>query len=133
VRFRRLSREYERDMREAKEDAEAYDLSIEAHQDAAERYEWAQLAAEIGIVVASIALLLASRKVWAISIALGLVCTGALGMTYVRTARALSLADGKIDAAAKNVQELENDDESGETEGPAAAKPASSGEAAPAK
>jgi hypothetical protein len=133
VRFRRISREYERDMREAKEDAEAYDLSIEAHQEAAERYEWAQLAAEIGIVVASIALLLGSRKVWAASLALGLVCTGSLGLTYARTAHALSLADAKIDAAAKNVQKLETDDESGDAEAPAAAKPANSGAAKPAK
>lgn len=130
TRFRRMSHEYERDMHEAKEDAEAYDLAIEAHQEAAERYEWAQLAAEIGIVVASIALLLGSRKVWAVSIVLGLICTGALGVTSVKTAHALSLADAKIDAAAKNVVQLENDDEQADAEPAGSAAP--TGSAAPA-
>jgi hypothetical protein len=127
VRFRRMSREYERDMHEAKEDAEAYDLSIEAHQEAAERYEWAQLAAEIGIVVASIALLLGSRKVWSAAIVLGVICTGALGMTYMKTAQALARADAKIEAAAKNVQALENDDDDAEAAPSASAAPAGSG------
>jgi hypothetical protein len=120
TRFRRMSREYERDMHEAKEDAEAYDLAIEAHQEAAERYEWAQLAAEIGIVVASIALLLGSRKVWSIAIVLGVICTGALGLTYVRTAHALTLAEQKIEAAAKNVVQLEAEDDEAEPAGSAA-------------
>lgn len=111
TRFRKMSREFERDMHEAKEDADAYDLSIEAHQEAAERYEWAQLAAEIGIVIASIALLLGSRKVWAVSLVLAAVCTGALAVTYVRTAHALTLAEKKIDDASKNVQQLEHDDD----------------------
>ncbi|HTQ07891.1 MAG TPA: DUF4337 family protein [Polyangiaceae bacterium] len=115
TRFRKMSREFERDMREAKEDADAYDLSIEAHQEAAERYEWAQLSAEIGIVIASIALLLGSRKVWAVSILLAVTCTGALAVTYVRTAQALTLADKKIDDAAKNVVQLEHDDDDDET------------------
>jgi hypothetical protein len=124
TRFRKMSREFERDMHEAKEDADAYDLSIEAHQEAAERYEWAQLAAEIGIVIASIALLLGSRKVWAVSIVLAAICTTALTVTYVRTAHALSLADKKIDDASKNVQQLEHDDEDEES-GPAPAVSAS--------
>jgi len=128
TRFRKMSREFERDMHEAKEDADAYDLSIEAHQEAAERYEWAQLAAEIGIVIASIALLLGSRKVWAVAIVLAAVCTGALTVTYVRTAHALSIADKKIEDASKNVQQLEHDDDEDES----APAPATSASGAPA-
>ena len=129
TRFRRMAREYERDMHEAKEDAEAYDLSIEAHQEAAERYEWGQLAAEIGIVVASIALLLGSRKVWAVAIVLGAICSASLALTYVNTAHALSAASQKIDAAAKNVAVLETDDEQADADAAPSAAPASSGSA----
>jgi hypothetical protein len=130
TRFRKMSREFERDMHEAKEDADAYDLSIDAHQEAAERYEWAQLAAEIGIVIASIALLLGSRKVWAVSIVLAAICTGALSVTYVRTAHALSVADKKIEDASKNVQQLEHDDDEDEgTPSPAGSTSAAPGPA----
>jgi hypothetical protein len=133
TRFRRMAREYERDMHEAKEDAEAYDLSIEAHQEAAERYEWGQLAAEIGIVVASIALLLGSRKVWAVAIVLGVICSASLAVTYVNTAHALGAAAQKIDAAAKNVAVLETDDDQGDADTAPPAAPAGSGSASHAK
>src|SRR5262249_26019144 len=53
-RFRKLALRYKHDMAEAKEDAEAYDLKIKAHEEGAEGYERAQLCAEIGIVVASV-------------------------------------------------------------------------------
>ena len=67
---------YKRDMAEAREDAEAYDGVIEAHHESAEWFERAQLCAEIGIVIASIALLMASRGVWAVSLLIGLVRSG---------------------------------------------------------
>jgi len=130
-RFNAMAREYDKDMREAKEDAEAYAGAIEAHQEAAERYEWAQLAAEIGIVVASIALLIGSRTVWFASLALGAICAGALGLTYVRTTEALEGAERRIAAAAKNEQQLEADDEEEES-APAGSAAAPSGSGAPA-
>jgi hypothetical protein len=111
VRFKKLASKYELDMKEAKEDAEAYDGRIEAHQEAAEWYERAQLAAEIGIVIASVALLMASRKVWTISVALGLTCAVIGTFTAVHTHSALVTADAKIEAAAKNMQSIEADDE----------------------
>ena len=55
ARFARLRAAYGRDAAETKEDAEAFDLRIEAHEKAAEGYERAQLCAEIGIVIASTA------------------------------------------------------------------------------
>lgn len=113
-RFRKLSRQYERDMKDAKEDAEAYEGAIEAHQEAAEWYEWAQLAAEVGIVVASIALLLSNRAIWLASVALGIGCAGTLGFTFVRTRAAVEQAEAKIRAAAENVLKLESDDEDAE-------------------
>jgi hypothetical protein len=109
--FKKLAREYARDVKEAKEDAEAYDGAIEAHQQSAEWYEWAQLAAEVGIVVASIALLLANRLIWIVSVCLGLVCGGTLGFTFFHTRSAEAAAEQKIRAAAENVQKIEADDE----------------------
>jgi hypothetical protein len=122
TRFKKLARTYDRDHREAKEDAEAYDGAIEAHQEAAEHYEWGQLAAEVGIVVASIALLLSSRMIWFASLVLGAVCTGVLGVTYVQTQAAVATAEHRIKAAAENEQKLEADDDEDETkpEAPAA-------------
>jgi hypothetical protein len=109
--FGKIARNYERDMREAKEDADAYEGAIEAHQESAEWYEYAQLAAEIGIVVASVALLLGSRWLWMVSIGLGLLCAGTLGYTKVHTDHLVADAQAKIRAAAENVQKLESDDD----------------------
>lgn len=134
TRFGKMSRSYKRDMLEAKEDAEAYEAVIEAHHESAERFELAQLAAEVGIVVASIALLLSSQFMWIAAVILGLGCAGTLGFTFVETGRALSAADAKIKAASDNVIQLENDDadptgggaapsEAGKTPSPAATEP----------
>jgi len=123
TRFKKIGRTYDRDLREAKEDAEAYDGAIEAHQEAAEHYEWAQLAAEVGIVVASIALLLSSRAIWLAALVLGAGCMGTLGVTFVQTRTSVEAADQRIKAASDNVQQLEADDDDDGTkpEAPAAA------------
>jgi hypothetical protein len=119
VRFAKLRDNYKRDMAEAKEDAEAYDGAIEAHQDAAEWYERAQLCAEIGIVIASIALLLGSRGVWGVAVVIGAAGAVIIGMTYVRTAHALEVAEKKIEEAAKNTASIEADDEDDKEKGEA--------------
>ena len=67
------------------EDAEAYDDVIEAHHESAEWFERAQLCAEIGIVIASIALLMASRGVWAVSLLIGLSGALIIGYTFLHT------------------------------------------------
>jgi hypothetical protein len=111
VRFKTLSKTYERDMHEAKEDAEAYDLSVEAYREGAEGYERAQLAAEIGIVIASVALLMASRRIWYVSVAFGLLCLGTGGVTYASTQKELAAAEQKIKNAAANAAKMEEEDE----------------------
>ncbi|HYQ14747.1 MAG TPA: DUF4337 family protein [Polyangiaceae bacterium] len=111
VAFEKTAKNYERDVKEAKEDAEAYDAMIEARQDAAEGYERALLAAEIGIVIASVALLLANRMVWLIAVVLAVACGGQTAVTYVRARHHVVEAEGRIEAAAKNVIQLEKDDE----------------------
>jgi uncharacterized membrane protein YdbT with pleckstrin-like domain len=112
LKFAKSAKLYERDMKEAKEDADSYDQMIEARQGAAEGYERALLAAEIGIVIASVALLLANRMVWGISVVLAITCLGTAGVTYVKTGRAVASAEEKIKKAAENVIQLEKDDES---------------------
>lgn len=109
--FSKVAKTYERDMKEAREDADAYDGMIEARQEAAEGYERALLAAEIGIVIASVALLLGNRAVWSISLVLALICLGKVGITYQHTGHAVAAAEKKIADAAKNLIELEKDDE----------------------
>jgi hypothetical protein len=120
-RFKKMTQAYARDVKEAKEDAEAYDAAIEVHQRAAEWYEWAQLAAEVGIVVASIALLLTSQLVWIVSVCLGVVCAGMLGFTTFSTRAAAIVAEQKIHFAAENIQKIEADDESPDDSSPAKA------------
>jgi hypothetical protein len=111
VRFAKIAKRYEHDMVEAKEDAEAYEPAIEAHFEASEWYERAQLLAEVGIVVASIALLLSSRKVWMIAVLLGVGGFGIVTMTFIRTRGKLRDAEHKIEEAAKRTEAIEEDDE----------------------
>jgi hypothetical protein len=60
----------------------AYQPVTDGHSAATEHYEKAQLLSEIGIVVASIALLLSNRLFWYAAIVAGLSCAGILGWTY---------------------------------------------------
>ena len=78
-------RRYGEELEAAQKWAESYDEAVEAHFEASEHYEWGQLAAEIGIVIASVALLLSNRKAWYVSVAMGAICAFALVSTYVTT------------------------------------------------
>ncbi len=65
--------------------SDSYHPLVEAHFEAAEAYEHAQLIAEIGIVLASLGVLLGSRPAWLASLVLALLCVGQLARTYVQT------------------------------------------------
>jgi hypothetical protein len=106
-----LATKYKHDMAEAKEDAEAYEDVIHAHHQEAEWYERAQLCAEIGIVIASIALLLSSRKVWGVAVLIGVVGGSIVGYTFVHTQSALHVAEAKIEEAQKRTAEVQKDEE----------------------
>jgi hypothetical protein len=105
-----MVKRYAHDMREAKEDAECYDDKIKAHFEAAEWYERAQLCAEIGIVVASVALLLSSRAIWAVALLFGALSAGLIGRTYGHTRSVLEVAEKKIEEAQKRTEEIEHDE-----------------------
>lgn len=87
---------------------ESYRPVVEAHFSAAEGYEHAQLIAELGIVLASLAVLLASRGAWVLSVLLGALCLGQIGRTYARTERVLEGAMTHVhesEHAYKNVRQ----------------------------
>jgi hypothetical protein len=76
--------------------AESYGEKVEAWEQTGEHYEWAQLVAEIGVVVASIALLLQSRLAWSLSITLGLSSIGLIVFTYLTSHTQIHEADEVI-------------------------------------
>jgi hypothetical protein len=124
VHFRKLAHTYKQDVADAKEDAEAFEGAIQAHESAAEWYERAQLAAEIGIVIASVALLLASRVVWLLAAICGVAGAGIIGWTSYTSHAALAQAKAKIEYALKHEAEIEAEEETAdEATPPKAAEP----------
>src|SRR6266849_6049962 len=77
--FIKLSNDYTRERDLAGDWAKTYEPLVEAHFDAAESYERGQLIAEIGIVLASLAVLLVNRLAWLLSVLLSVVTVVQLG------------------------------------------------------
>jgi hypothetical protein len=112
--FEFLQKRYTQDVKEAKEDAEAYEPAIQAHESAGEWYERAQLMAEIGIVVASVALMLSSRVLWVFSLIAAIGGVGTIGYTFVNTHQKMKQADALLEEAAKREAVIEEEDEQDE-------------------
>src|ERR1051326_8815081 len=91
-RFIQLASDYNNERKLAKIWSDSYEPVVEGHFDAAEGYEHAQLIAEIGIVLASLAVLLASRPAWVLSIFMSVLCMAQLGRTYVHTTHVVDAA-----------------------------------------
>lgn len=89
---------------------EAFDPVVEAHVEAQEQYETAQLFAEIGIVVASVALLLKKRIAWFAALLLGVLAIGRVGITYAHTSSVVGVAEHSIEEKGKAYRELRNAD-----------------------
>ena len=85
---------------------DTYQPAIDAHFDAADGYENAQLFAEIALVVASLAILLSNRSAWVLSILIAVVCLGVLTWTFLKTRRSVSHAIGNIRQAENAYQQL---------------------------
>ncbi len=97
----KTAREYREERAKAMEWAESYEDAVKAHEHAAEHYEWAQLCAEFGIVLASIALLLGARPAWFGACGLGIASLAIIGWTY-------STAHGSLVAAEHKIEEARN-------------------------
>jgi len=82
-RFLSLYTDYAKERNLSKEWADSYAPLVDAHFDGAEAYEHAQLIAEIGIVLASLGVLLGSRPPWYLSMVLGVLCIAQIGRTYL--------------------------------------------------
>ena len=95
-RFIRLYSDYLAERKITADWAKSYEPLVEAHFEATEGYERAQLIAEVAIVFASLAILLANNPAWFLSIALALGSIGQMGMTYVRTEHHVEAAQEQI-------------------------------------
>ena len=90
----------------AKEWTEAYDGAVQAHIEAQEHYEFGQLFAEMGIVIASIALLTSRKSAWLAAIALGVVAIGFVVNTWIHTRAAVHAAEAKIATTNKTYRDV---------------------------
>jgi Domain of unknown function (DUF4337) len=85
---------------------DAFDPMIDARTESQEHFERGQLAAEIGIVIASIALLLKRREPWFLAMALGVLSIVLIALTFVEIHSAAHEAEAKIDAAETAFDEM---------------------------
>jgi hypothetical protein len=106
--FVALVKDVGREQEAANEWSESYEFAVKAHALAAERFEWAQLAAEIGVVIASLALLFSSRPGWYVSLSLIAAALLILATTYVNTAVKLHTAEETIHEAQQRFEAASN-------------------------
>ena len=101
-----LYTDYSKERKYSKDWADSYNPLVQAHFEGAEGYEHAQLIAEIGIVLASLGVLLGSRLSWLLSIVLAVVCLVQLGRTNLRTGHEISEALEHVHHNEETYQEL---------------------------
>jgi hypothetical protein len=116
LRFTRLIRRHQKEAEGAKEWAESYKDAIEVHELTASRFERAQIAAEIGVIIASVGLLLSGHKrfalgAWIAAIVLGVITLSVAGGTYAVNHQKLHGAEEKIAASARHFAEMSTEKE----------------------
>ena len=107
--FVKVIKGLEKEQEAAREWTESYESAVTAHSRAAEHYEWGQLASEIGIVIASIALLFMNRMAWFTSVGLGLATLVLLGVTFVSVSSQLHSAEKQIEEARTRFESFNSD------------------------
>lgn len=85
----------------AKAATNSYQTVVRLHMEAQEGYEHGLLAAEIGIVVASVALMLRMRSVWLVAVAMGVLSAALAASTHTRSGREMQESLDKIAKATK--------------------------------
>ncbi len=101
LRFVALVRDYDKEREVAKKWTESYEGAIHAHAEATEHFEWGQLCAEFGIVLASIGLLLNSRLSWLASIGMGSASLAIIVWAFSSSHAELGRAEKEIEEAKK--------------------------------
>ena len=81
---------------------ESFEPAVKCHVHGSEHYERAQLCCEVGIVVASIALLFLDKRVWSVSLILGATALVIVGTTFSTVRGELHVAEEKIEHAHKH-------------------------------
>ena len=107
---------YEKEGHSAKEWTESFEPAVKAHVLAQQRFDLAQLLAEIGIVVASVALLIKRRAPWLLALALGAASVGLVIHTHVSTGGVVHAAEEKIEETGKEYRAMRNDDATAEAD-----------------
>lgn len=105
-RLLRLYSDYSKERKFSKDWADSYGPLVQAHFEGAEGYEHAQLIAEIGIVLASLGVLLNSRASWLLSIVLAVVCIAQLGRTNLHIRHEVTEATEHVHHGEEAYQEL---------------------------
>lgn len=105
-RFVELAADYGDERNLSKNWAETYEPLVNAHFDAAEGYERAQLISEIGIVMASLGVLLSSRAAWLFSVLLSAGCVVQVARTYLPTRHEILQSEERITRAAEAYDSL---------------------------
>jgi hypothetical protein len=100
----------------AKHWSESYRDAVKVHEHTADRFELSLLGAEIGIVIASVGLLLArqllfARAAWALAIALGLFSISVGTATKINNTHALHAAEEKIQTSEHHFTGMNKDEE----------------------
>jgi hypothetical protein len=101
VSFATLIKSVEKEQETALEWSESYEPAIKTHSLAAEHYEWGQLATEIGVVIASLALLFTSRKAWYVALIMVISTLAILSITFITVTTQMGKAEEEIDKAHK--------------------------------
>ena len=109
VAMAKTTKRYKAEREAADKWAESYEDKVSAWEETGQRYEFAQLAAEIGVVLASIALLLQSRLAWSGSITLGLASVALILFTYSTSHSKIHKADDEIVEAHEAYDKTSND------------------------
>ena len=106
TRFVQLASDYSSERAVTKKWADSYKPLVDAHFEGAEGYERAQLIAEFGIVLASLAVLLGSRPVWLVSVVFAVWCIGQLVWVSAHTKRIVQANIGFVQEAEKAYEEV---------------------------
>jgi hypothetical protein len=96
--------------------SESYHDAVEAHKNTAEHFEYALLSAEIGIVIASVGLLLArqvqmAKAAWGAAVVLGLLSAGIASITFIANKGALHAAEQKIESSEHHFRSMNREED----------------------